>query len=338
MVRNLGKIAWMHRATYRAASAGRDLPFGLTPHLAGVLCCAMSATSYTLASICMRRLSALHCDEMWATCNKELVTVVVVGPWLLWEAFRGRSVLPRWPTIVLLVLVGLAVQWCGNLPSQWAYGVVGLAVVISANEGAMLTSAAAMGRVFLGERVSRRSIGAVALLLCSLGLLALGAEGAGKTVSADATAGKIALALGGACIAGVVFASLSTAVRHAVTNSTRMSFVMVTITGMGALTLGPVSFARLGVENLLQTPSEQIAWMAAAGTFNLIGFLGLVKALHLIPVVHANVFNASQVAMASVSGVLFFHESANVWLILGVCATISGVVLIDRPVDAVETA
>jgi drug/metabolite transporter, DME family len=290
-----------------------------------------------MTSICMRSLAELKCDEMWATCNKELVTVVVVGPWLVWQAMRGRRVLPSWRMIVLLMLVGLAVQWCGNLFSQWAYGIVGLAIVISANEGAMLTSAAAMGRLFLGEYVSLRSIGAIALLLVSLGLLALGAEGAGKEIAPDASFGTIALGLGAACIAGVVFATLSTSIRHAVTGATRMSFVVVTITGMGALTLGPASAMRLGMDHLLHTPPDQVAWMIAAGATNLIGFLALVKALQLIPVVHANVLNATQVALAAVAGVLFFHEPPTPWLILGVCTTIAGVILIDRPVDTVET-
>ena len=54
--------------------------------------------------------------------------------------------------------------------------------------------------------------------------------------------------------------------------------------------------------------------MAAAGVFNLIGFLGLIYGLQRTTVVHANVVNASQVAMAAVAGMALFHEPPNPWL------------------------
>jgi drug/metabolite transporter (DMT)-like permease len=306
--------------------------------VAGTLCCAVSAVTYTVASICMRQLRAIGCDPMWATCTKEAVTVAVVGPWLLSEALRGRRVLPPWPMLATLLLVGLAVQWGGNLCSQWAYGFVGLGIVISANFGAALTAATVLGRLFLGERVSPRSAASVALLLASLGLLALGAEGAGKAISPHAGPWLIALAVGAACTAGVIYAVLSITIRHAVTGTTRLSLLVVAITGMGVLTLGPTTVSRLGVAHLLGTPPEHLAWMAAAGIFNLIGFLSITKGLQLTTVVHANVLNASQVAMAAVAGVVIFREPPNPWLTLGVCLTLLGILLIGRPADGIRIA
>lgn len=47
-------------------------------------------------------------------------------------------------------------------------------------------------------------------------------------------------------------------------------------------------------------------------------------------IVHANVLNASQVAMAAVAGLLFFAEEPSAHLILGICLTIAGTLLIDR--------
>ena len=49
-------------------------------------------------------------------------------------------------------------------------GVVGLAVAVPVISGVMLTSSAAMGRGFLGERVSPRSMAAIGLLLRRAGL------------------------------------------------------------------------------------------------------------------------------------------------------------------------
>ena len=321
----------------RPAASTLPGPFGLSPAVAGALCCTASALSYTVASICMRHLST-ECAPSWAACNKEAVSAAAAGTWLLLEALRGRRVLPSWPTMGLLLLLGLAVQLLGNLPSQWSYSKVGIAIVIAANVGTMLAASAAMGSLFLGERVSPRSIGAIALLLGSLGLLVLGAQAAGQQISPESNPWIIAAAVAGSCFAGVVYASLSIAVRRNVTRDTRVSVVVFAVTVMGVLSLGPISLHQLGMEEMLQTPPEHFAWMYAAGFFNLLGFLAIIKGLQLTTVVHANVVNASQVALAAIAGILLFNEPRNPWLILGVGLTALGVVLIDRPSEAVEEA
>ena len=106
---------------------------------------------------------------------------------------------------------------------------------------------------------------------------------------------------------------------------------------MGMLTLWPMSFLQVGTASMLATPPKALAWMLAAGVFNLIGFLGIAKGLELTTVVHANVLNASQVAMCAVVGMAFFQESGSSWLISGVILTLLGIMLIDRPPTAAET-
>jgi drug/metabolite transporter (DMT)-like permease len=143
------------------------------------------------------------------------------------------------------------------------------------------------------------------------------------------------LAVAAGCSAGVVYAVLSTSIRRTVTRDTRLSFLVFVITAMGVLTLGPLSFFRLGPENLLATPGEQWALMLAAGTANLVGFVAITKGLQFTTVVHANVLNASQVALAAVAGMLLFLEPPNPWLLVGVGLTVLGIVLIDRPVETI---
>ena len=67
-------------------------PWGLRPAVAGTACCIASALGYTAASICMRQLAAMECDPLWVTFNKESVTVLVVGTWLIYRAARRRPV------------------------------------------------------------------------------------------------------------------------------------------------------------------------------------------------------------------------------------------------------
>lgn len=307
-------------------------PLGLDPVVAGTACCIVSALGYTGSNVCMRQLAEK--DDlmwaMWAVCNKELVTVAVVGPWLVFRALRRRPIFPSRRVLMMLVAVGLAVQLGANLPVQWAFGKVGLAVTIPAIFGLMLIASAVLGLAFLGERVSRRSVGAIGLLLISLVLLGPAAEAAGKSMSVSDPL-VVALGIGAACLAGAIYALLTITIRHAASGSTPLSTIVFVTTLMGVISLGLLSIRLLGTDKLLGTEPEEFAWMYAAGTLNLIAFLAITKGLQLTTVVHANVLNASQVAMAALAGMAIFGEPPTPWLILGVGLTILGVIMIDRP-------
>ena len=308
--------------------------------LGGVAFCLLSALGYTASNICMRQLTAMHCDTFWAVFNRELVTPVFIGTWLLWQAVRGRRWLPAGRELGLLLLVGLLIQVAGNVCVQWSLGVVGLAVTIPAMFGAMIASGAVIGRAWLGERVSGRSITAVAMLLGSLALLGVGAEAVGRSI-AEAKAVTpnpllMVLAVAAAGLAGTVYALLCAVIRRSVTGNTSPAAVAFLVTLMGVVGLGPICVYRLGAAALLETPVEQFSLMIAAGVFNLGAFLALIHGLQRTTVVHANAVNASQVAMAAVAGMALFAEPLTVWLLLGVCLTIFGIAWIDRPAEAVE--
>lgn len=308
--------------------------------VAGTAYCIVSALCYTAANICLRKLAALEADEMWATCMKEVVTVSVVGPWVLAQAWRGRPVLPPPRLLVALVLTGLAVQLAGNLSVQWAFGVVGLAITISAVFGVMLSASAVFGFAFLGERVGRRSMGAISLLILSVVLLELGAGSAGRSLAAargdTLDPAWLFLGVGAACLGGLMYATLSTVIRGAAGAQVPVTTIVLIVTGMGVLSLGSLSVLRLGAESLLHTGPEKLAWMVAAGTFNLVAFLAITKGLQLTTVVHANVLNASQVAMGAIAGLMLFRESLNSWVVFGIGLTIAGVLLIGRAPDEAQ--
>jgi drug/metabolite transporter, DME family len=325
--------------------------FKKRPAALGTASCIMAAVCYTIGSICMRQVSALGCDPGWAVCVKESITVLVIGPCLIYRAVRGLRVFPPLKILFILILAGLVDQLLGNLAWQYAVGIVGLAVTVPAAFGVMITGSAVFGRFMLGERVTPRSMVAIGLLLVSLILLSLGAESAGEVMAksshvsvADSGAASASLLVAEAVVvagvAGAAFALLSIAIRHTMNAETQQSTLMFIITGIGVITLGPISIHRLGFEGLMSTTGEQLAWMVAAGFFNLLGFIGFTKGLHLTTVVRANVLSASQVAMAAVAGILVFQESPNFWLLLGVALTLSGIFLIDKPVaeEAVDMA
>ncbi len=304
------------------------IPLGLDPVVVGTVYCVISALGYTATNICLRYL-AVESHQGLVIAVKELVTVGVVGPWLVFRGLRGLRSWPRLPALVPLMLVGLATQLVANLGILWAMSVVGLAVTIPVALGVALVGSAFLGRIVLGERVTPRSCVAVGLLIASIALLKMGADQGARLSAVDPF--WAALAVAAACLAGVTFATLSVTIRRSVSGDVSPYAVVFIITGMGVISLGPLSVWQLGLDGLAATPPGDFGVMLLSGAFNLIAFLAITKGLQRTTVVHANVLNASQVAMAAVAGLVLFAEPPSIPLTLGICLTVVGTVLIDRP-------
>ncbi|MFW5693294.1 MAG: EamA family transporter [Thermoguttaceae bacterium] len=310
-------------------------PPRLDPAVAGTVCCIVSALGYTGANICLRQLAGDEVGRVMTICVKELVAVGVVGPWLLWRWAAGDRFLPSAATLALLMAVGLAVQWVGNLGQQYAFGVIGLAVAVPVVYCVMLTTAALLGRFLLGERIVSRTILALVVLLGSIVLLAVGATQPGVPVS-GVPWWRAAAAVGLAGAAGLTYATLTVTVRATVSRGVSQMVVVFTTTGVGALSLGLLSLRADGLAAWQALSGEHLAWMLAAGVLNLIAFAAITKGLHLTTAVHVNLLNASQVAMAAVAGIVVFREQVTAWLVVGVALTVVGMVLIDRRLPTAE--
>jgi len=295
------------------------------PGLSGATYCIVSAITYSISNISLRQLSQLDCDPMWVVFNKELFTVITIGVWLVWEACHGRKTLPSGRNLLWLIVVGLLVELVGNVALQWALGVVGLAVSIPASFGTSMTGGAILGAVFLREKVSLRSMAAMATLWIALVFLGIAAEGSGADGLGSAAAVRVLLGVGAACLAGTIFGLLGVTTCHLVRQNMSPMVIVFWVTLMAVFTLGPLSFARLGTRCVFDTSWDAYAWMVVTGLFNLIGFVALGKGYARTTLVHANVLNAGQVAMAAVAGIVLFRESPNLWLVLGVCLTIVGI-------------
>jgi drug/metabolite transporter (DMT)-like permease len=321
--------------------------FRLSPAAAGAVYCLVAVLGYSAANICMRKLSEEGALSSWAICNKELITVLLVGPWLAWRIGRGKSRFPTGRPLVILIAAGLATELIGNIGTQWGYGVVGLAVMNSANTGFVLVATAVLGAVLLGERVSARNTAVLALLIVALIIMGYGIsqsvpDQAKKLHAAlDVAAAKpplapwqIAAAIGVAGLCGTVYALLAIALRYTVGEKATLSAAVVIITGIGVLTLAPMSLWQAGVPALMATPLKQYALMFVAGVCNLVAFMGLVRGLQLTTALHINMLNnAGQVSLAAVAGMLWFREARNVWLVLGVALMVAGICAVGPPVE-----
>ena len=316
----------MHRVSPSVPPC-QSRPFGLAPVALGTAFCVVAALAYTAANVCLKDLAAVA-DNVWTICVKESVTAAVIGPWLLWQTARGRKVWPSPTEMLVLALVGLAVELVGNVCMLWAMRVLGLSIAIPVVSGTNLAISALFGWVVLGESVRPRTVLAIGLLIVAVALLSFQAT---RPNLPSPEPFHAALALAGACLAGTIFASMIVAVRKSVIGTTPPAAAMFMICSMATLSLGPLSLWRLGGPALLATPPRQLSMMLLSGVLNLVGFFCLSRGLQLASVVQANVLNASQVAMAAMAGFIIFGERPGIAAIHGILLTIVGMVLVERP-------
>lgn len=314
----------------------------------GLSLCVLAALGYSAVNACLRELT-IDCNRVWVIFIKELVTVVVIGPWLAWHAWHGRRLLPGGYVLLALALAGLLTQLGANLPILWAFSIIGLAVALPVMSGTNLVATAVLGRVFLSERVSRQTVLAIGLLIVSVAFLGVAAPEASKAIRAGAESSSEAsieateakaithwksasLAVGAACMAGIVYAILVVVIRRNVTGDTPTTAVVFIITLMGAISLGPWLAVHEGLDTLTEIPLPKLGLMLFAGLLNLLAFLAITNGLQFTRAAHANMIMTSQVAIGATIGMTFFAEPASVWMFLGVGLTIGGMILIGRQV------
>ena len=284
----------------------------------------------------MNQFSLMKCFPTWAICNKELITVLAIGPWLLVQAWRGRSGFPRGRPLAMLIAAGLGTELIGNIGVQWGYEVVGLSVMVPGYTGCMLVASALLGGVLLGERVSVRNVAAVGLLIFAFALLGV-SSGAGWPDPGRQTAGKprgdrggpgfgrrrgSRLRAHGDCHPALCQPYDKLQCRDGHHHGNRR----IDARALEFLQRGQRKFAGHAL-------ARNTALMFAAGVCNLIAFFALVRGLHLTTVLHVNMINAGQIAIASMLGVLFFGEKCNFLLVMGVGLLITGILAFGSPAD-----
>ena len=321
-------------------SPSSAIPPRFDPTVLGTACCVGSAICYTAANVCLRQLAGWDVHPAWVIAVKELVTVIAVGPFLIWLVLQKKLTFWNPKVLAVLVATGIGVQLAGNMSVQWAFGTVGLTVSTPTAMGVMLVASAVIGIVWLGERVTRQSAIAITLLIVAITLLAVG-TGIGRQSGSVALTdmppiGTALLGVGAAALGGTMFATLAAAIRYAGSRNTPVSVIVLVITGMGVIACGMISLNRIGLEGMAATPPDRLAWMLASGVFNLLGFLLITKGLQLTTLVHANVINASQVALAAVAGIVFFQEPNNAGIVAGIVLTIVGIFYLGGDKDEDE--
>lgn len=299
------------------------------PLVFGTICGLVSAAVYTAANACLRALKDE--DPVWVSAVKALPTAAFMLPWIVLHYRQGQRVLPRPGVLAGIAVAGLCGQLVGNVAFQWALGQIGMALTVPLTLGGMIVAASILGRLFLGEPVSPRMTLAVGVLLLAIAVLSLGAGDARRSLVA--TAGSpwaLAAGVAAACGSGLAYSVLNVVIRWAVSRHASLPVTLFTVSIMGILSLGSLSFARIGWQGMAATEPGDWAMMLAAGVCNAVAFVALTKSLQLTSVVYVNALNATQATMAAVAGVAIFHEAVSSALIAGVALTILGLLLMRR--------
>lgn len=315
--------------------ASPDPPLPIAPW--GLLLALVSAAFYTGTNICLR--SVVHCDDIWVSCLKAVPTLALAALLVGVDRLRGRGVWPSRGVVAALFATALVAHWGGNVVFQVGLREIGLAFSVPLTFGVLIVGGAVMGRVFLAEPITSRSVLAMLVLVAAIALLSLGAGAPGPpvpTLRAAAAASRWGLVLGvaAASFSGLCYALMGIVMRRLATRRVPVSIMLLVISLTGVVTLGLGSVARVGLGGLAHGDGADISAMLGGGACNALAFLMLGKALELAPVVQVNSVNASQTAMAAVAGVLLFGEQATPPLVLGMALTVVGLVLISQKSSA----
>jgi len=309
-------------------------PRVLDPILVGTLFGVLSAVGYTAANVCLRAVATDH-DPFWVSSVKPVPTILLAAPVVAWQAARGSRCWMSYRACLALAAAGLFGQLAGNVAFQWSLGVVGIAICVPVTLGTMMIGGAVLGRLCLGEPVTIRS--ALAMLILTLAIIVLGSGSGAAHASvhsedalAAVSSGLLALGVGAAALSGFAYAILGVVIRRAVTGSATLAGTLLVVSVCGLASLLPWSWARIGAAGMVATGWGDFSIMLLAGVFNAIAFFALGKGLRLLSVVHFNLLNASQSAMAAVAGLIFFREALTAALVAGVALTVGGLLLIEE--------
>ncbi|MFT5523750.1 MAG: DME family drug/metabolite transporter [Pirellulaceae bacterium] len=299
---------------------------------AGVMFGLASAIGYTISNAFLKSVS--HLDPVFVSAVKCIPTLMVCAPWLLWRRMHGMKIGLDSSFLWKIIAASTLAQIAGNVAFQWALGVIGMAMCVPLTMGTIILSGAMLGALFLGERVGLLNSISMILLIIAISVLSFGTGEASRSVAGTDTSVQFwKLAAAFACVmsAGLSYGILGVALRFGLKGSGSAPTLMMVVGMVGIVILTPWTLSTVSYDTLLATSNSDLWKMAGAGIGNIFAFVALTKALQLTTLLHVNLLNASQVAMAAVAGIGLFGEAVSIPLVVGVLLTIGGLTLM-RPV------
>ena len=301
--------------------------------LRGTLLAVFSSFCYTASLIALRAVTGEGADwAAWVSCLKAAPTVAAAIAVLAYKAMRGTT---KWPSprmTVALLAAGTVMQLLGNVGFQWGLALGGMAFTVPVSQASLLISGAVLGVIWIGERVSRRSVSAMAVLIAAICLLTLDADQIAVSVAGQGGTKLILLTVARGLAAGFGWGQAGVVIRQAAKSGVSTAVTILLLSSTAIIVLGGGVLARQGADWSVQRTSAREFWISmVAGGFTSIAFFALTAALKHISIVRANLINASQIALTSLAGVWLFNEPMTRWMVIGTGLTIGGLLLMDRP-------
>ncbi len=302
----------------------------------GVILGMISATSYSAANLALRGLSGRDDGFAWAvwvTSVKALPTFVVASVLLMRRYSQGKELYPTRKPIPALILAALVMQFGGNLGFQLALVQIGLAITVPLVFAFIILAGALLGRMFLGDAVSPRTVLAMVIMTFSIILLSYAATLNETDQAAAATSGIVGIIWLGifwAVVSGLSYGVNGVVIRRVAQRALPVESMLVIYSGTGLVTLVPLGFALMGSQRIGAINPDEWQMMLMAGIFNAIAFFSITNALKLMNISHVNVINASQNAMCAVAAVLIFAEPPSAPMVVGILLSMCGLAVLDR--------
>ena len=143
----------------------------------GIALCLVSTLMYSLSNVTMRELGVLGYDRSWIVFLKEMCCIVSVSPWILYWAIRRKYQWPVFKWVLCILVGGFFCQYVGARLHLAAFATVGLVVSVPLIQASSMVCSSVFGRIFLREKIIRRCLMAMLLLLVAMCFLVMGPGG-----------------------------------------------------------------------------------------------------------------------------------------------------------------
>jgi drug/metabolite transporter (DMT)-like permease len=283
-----------------------------------------AALAYTWTNILLRK-AAGPTDlgwNCWATCLKAVPSALAAWTLIVIRWSHGQRGLDGWKSFLWLTLNGFFMQFGGNISFQYAMSFGGLALTVPMCFCTLILSGALGGRLFLKEKIGRRTMIAMWLLITAVIVLSQGADAAASKMRGEATFADMMKAIVFSGVSGLGYGFGGVSIRRAVTGTGTIASTIAPLSTIGIIGPGLIAWNEMGLSGLAAVDWKMNATLLLAGTFNAIGFFFAAAAMARLPLVRVNLINASQTAMCALGGILFYGEPATWWIGVGTALTI----------------
>lgn len=294
----------------------------------GLILGLVSAVGYSTTNLALRALKPEQDDfawEVWVTAMKAVPTVILALLLLTRRRFRGLPLYPTTKPILPLIIAALVMQFGGNLGFQLALGRIGLAITVPIVFSFIIFAGAILGRIFLGDKVTRRTVAAFVVMVLSIIFLSIAAADSAQAATGSIVVFGVIMAV----VSGTSYGINGAVIRGIARDHLPVESMLLIYSTTGLLLLTAMGGWLMG-DRVLNISGRDWGLMLIAGIFNAGAFYCVTNALKLMNISRVNVVNATQNAMCAIGAVLLFGEPASALMISGITLSICGLLVLDR--------